>query len=91
MTIHEFADQVPVDTPLGPGQALFVETSQQDHFWTVALDNGALVTFTQDQVRMARNYTRHRRLDDAEMRAIVDAACQPEKPSPVSLPRRRRR
>jgi hypothetical protein len=91
MAIHEFADSVPVKTPLGDGYALFVETTAQDHFWTVALDNGALVTFPQDQVRAARNYTRRRGIDDAEMRAILAAACQPENPHHAKLPARRRR
>jgi len=82
-----------VNTPLGSGYALFVEFTAHDYFWTVALDNGAPVTFTQDRIRFARCYTRRRGLGDDEMRAIVAAACRPAKnyrpPSRAKSKRRR--
>jgi hypothetical protein len=93
MTIHEFADQIPVVTALGKGHALFVETTSNDHFWTIALDdNGAIVTLRQQKVFLKRSYSRGCGLGDAEMRAIVESACPPAKSSPhASVPRRRRR
>lgn len=39
--------------------------------WTVALENGALVTFTQDRVRIANSYTHRRGITDERMRGIV--------------------
>jgi hypothetical protein len=77
MAILEFTDQVAVKTPVGDGYALFVETTAQDYFWTVVLDNGAFVTLTQDRIRAVRCYTRRRGLDDDEMRAII--ACRKSK------------
>jgi hypothetical protein len=56
--IHELANPFKVDTPLGRALALFVESTTTDNYWTcVILDNGAIVTFTQDKIRMARAYT----------------------------------
>jgi hypothetical protein len=92
MAILEFSDPIPVKTPVGNGYALFVETSGHDHYWTCALDNGAIVTMTQDRVRVARCYERRRGLDDSEMRSILAAACPPAKSSrPSSRARAKRR
>jgi hypothetical protein len=62
---------IPVETPLGFGYALIFEGCEHDNYWTVALDNGALVTFTQDKIRVSRSYTHGRGISDAEMREIV--------------------
>lgn len=64
---------MPVDTPLGPGYAMLIESGGHDNYWTVILDNGALVTFRQKLIRVRRNYTLGRRFTDAEMRERVDA------------------
>jgi hypothetical protein len=46
MPVH--AISMEVETPLGRGQSLFVETGDDDSFWTVAMnDTGAIVTFRQ--------------------------------------------
>lgn len=69
--IHEFRDPIPMETPLGKGYALFVEAAAHDQYWTVALENGALVTFTQDKLRISRDYTHHRGISDEEMKRII--------------------
>ena len=61
---------IPMETPLGFGYALFVDSGEMDNFWTVILDTGALVTFPQNKLRVSRSYT-HGRIPDAEMRGIV--------------------
>jgi hypothetical protein len=43
---------IGMETPLGFGYAILVETGPHDQYWTVALDNGALVTFSQDKIRI---------------------------------------
>jgi hypothetical protein len=92
MAFLEFqADQIAVKTPVGDGHALFVESTPHDQYWTVVLDNGAVVTVTQDRIRFVRCYTRRRGLDDKEMRAILAAACPAAKPSRRSPPRAKRR
>ena len=61
-----------VDTPLGPGKVLFVELEGEDNFWSVALaDTQAIVTLPQNKVRICRNYTHERGIDDVEMREII--------------------
>lgn len=71
----QLKDLIPMTTPLGPGWAIILEARAHDYFWTVALDEtGALVTFTQDQVRIANSYTHHRGIDHARMREIIKRA-----------------
>lgn len=70
--IHEFGEPYRINTPLGKGYALFVETANDDYWWTIALDNGAIVTFTQSQLRMCRSYTLKRGISDDEMRSIIE-------------------
>jgi len=70
-SFHEFHEPIAVETPLGPGRALLIERTQHDYFWTVALDTCALVTFTQDKIRIAKSYTHARGISDQEMRKIV--------------------
>jgi hypothetical protein len=46
--IHEFRELIPVKTPLGSGYAMLLEAGEYDTYWTVVLDNKAIVTFTQE-------------------------------------------
>lgn len=71
MSIHEFSELVSVETPLGHGYAMIFESGEHDNHWTVAMDNGAVVTFRQDQVRVSRDYTHGRGISDAQMRKII--------------------
>lgn len=64
-------EMIPVTTPLGDGYAIIFETGNNDNYWTVALENGALVTFTQDRIRVARDYTHRRGITDDQMKEIV--------------------
>lgn len=69
--IHEFRERIYVDTPLGRGRALFVETGNEDHYWTVEINEShALVTFRQHKVRIRANYTEGGIPDD-QMKAII--------------------
>jgi hypothetical protein len=69
--IHELKQLFQVETPLGPGWAIFLETTSHDYYWTVALETGALVCFTQDQIRIAESYTHRRGISHVRMRKIV--------------------
>jgi hypothetical protein len=69
--IHEFRELIPVKTPLGSGYAMFLEPGEFDTYWTVVLDNQAVVTFTQEQIRISRSYTHGRGITDAQMRQII--------------------
>lgn len=68
----EFVEPIEVETPLGRGRALFVERTPHDYFWTVALsDSCALVSFTQNKLRICRSYTHDRALYTNEMKKII--------------------
>lgn len=69
--IHEFQELIPVKTPLGRGYAMLVEPGEYDSYWTVILDNGALVTFTQEQITISRSYTHRRGINNKQMKAII--------------------
>lgn len=69
--IHEFGELIPVTTPLGSGYAMFVEPGEYDTYWTVVLDNQAVVTFTQEQIRISRSYTHSRGISNSQMRKII--------------------
>ena len=69
--IHEFEDLVPVDTPLGQGLALLIECDRHDNYWTVIMNNGAVVTFQQEKIRVHRSYTYGRNLTDKAMKEII--------------------
>jgi hypothetical protein len=47
------------------------ETGEQDNYWTVALSTGAIVTFTQDRIRITNSYTLRRGISDEEMKKII--------------------
>lgn len=69
--IHEFRELISVNTPLGHGYAMFLEPGEFDSYWTVVLDNQAVVTFTQEQIRISRSYTHGRGITDSQMRKII--------------------
>lgn len=71
MPLHELRELISVQTPLGHGYAIFVESGEQDNYWTVALDNCAIVTFTQEQIRISRSYTHGRGISDRQMKRIL--------------------
>lgn len=61
-----------VDTPLGRGYAVMVETGHHDQYWTVELQSsGALVTFQQKEIRVARAYTLGIRMNSEDMKKIL--------------------
>jgi hypothetical protein len=69
--ILQLHDLIPMETPLGSGHAIMVETNAHDQYWTVALENGALVTFPQHKIRMSRSYTHERGISDDQMKEII--------------------
>lgn len=71
MSVIQLDESIPVETPLGFGYAIIFETGEHDNYWTVALGSGALVTFTQDKIRLSRSYTHRRGITDRQMRKIV--------------------
>lgn len=76
MATIQLQELIPVITPVGKGYAILVETASHDHYWTVALNNGALVTFRQEQIKLARSYTHNRGISDEEMGWIVNGEQQ---------------
>lgn len=72
--ILQLTEIIPVTTPLGEGYAIFLQAEQLDYWWTVALDNGAVVTFPQNRIRICRDYTHGRGISDEEMRRIIEPA-----------------
>ena len=71
MSFHEFQQSKRMITPLGMGYVWFVETEIDDNWYTCILDNGALVTFRQSKLRVARSYTMLRGIDDDQMKEII--------------------
>lgn len=76
-SFHEFHEPIAVETPLGPGRAILVERTPHDYLWTVALETRALVSFTQDRIRIGKSYTHRRGISDEQMRDIVRPAAEP--------------
>lgn len=68
---HELREMISVKTPLGSGYAMFIESGEHDTYWTVALDNCAIVTFTQAEIRISRSYTHGRGISNRQMREII--------------------
>lgn len=71
MSILQLPEVIPVETPLGDGYAFMVETGAHDYYWTCALENGAIVTYTQDRIRIANSYTHRRGITDEQMKEII--------------------
>lgn len=70
--IHEFADPIAVETPLGKGHAIFIDTSAHENWWTVAIaETQALVTFPQHSLRIHKSYTHRRGVDHEQMKVIT--------------------
>lgn len=72
MSFYEFQQSKRIKTPLGMGYVWFVETEHDDNWYTICLDNGAIVTFKQSQIRIARNYTLNRGIINEEMKVIIN-------------------
>jgi hypothetical protein len=68
----QLSELIPMKTPLGDGYAIVMESGQHDNYWTIALENGALVTFRQQEIRIARSYTHGRGLKHTDMRRVVN-------------------
>lgn len=71
MSVIQLQSLIPMKTPLGDGYAIFLETDAHDYYWTIALDNGAIVTFTQDKLRICNSYTHGRGITDEKMKNII--------------------
>lgn len=68
----ELDNKLEVETPLGRGKAILVETSDYDTFWTVVLDDTcAIVTFRQHQLKVVRNYGMGWGMGDADMMEVL--------------------
>ena len=74
-TLLQLSELIPVKTLLGDGHAIIFEAGEHDNYWTVALNNGAIVTFKQDKIRMCRSYTHDRGISDIEMKEIINENC----------------
>lgn len=70
--VIQLHDLIGVITPLGEGYAILIEAQQHDYWWTVVLDNGAIVTFPQNKLRVCRSYTHERGISDEEMKRIIE-------------------
>jgi len=70
--ISQLQELIPMETPLGSGYAIMIESTAHDYYWTVALENGALVTFPQSKIRISRCYTYGRGIKDNEMATIIE-------------------
>lgn len=60
--IHEFAAPLPVETPLGPGQAIVLIDygTERNTCWLVALDNdGQMKHFESNDIKLSLNHTYH--------------------------------
>jgi hypothetical protein len=57
MATIQLTELIPVETPLGSGYAIMVDSEAHDNYWTVVFDTGALVTFKQEEIRASRSYT----------------------------------
>lgn len=71
MGLHELSQLIPVTTPVGRGYAIFIEYEAHDYWWTVVIENGAVVTFSQDRIRVQNSYTHRRGISDEEMIQII--------------------
>ena len=73
-TLIQLHEAIEVETPLGYGTVLFVESGERDLWWTVALESRAVVTFPQRKIRVERSYTHGHGISDEEMRRIIATA-----------------
>ena len=71
MNTIQLNESISVETPLGRGYAILIETGADEYGWTVALDTGAIVTFSQDKIRMTKSYSYGRGITDENMKEII--------------------
>lgn len=71
MSVIQLNELIPMDTPLGRGYAIIFETGEHDNWWTVALENGSVVTFAQEKIRIQRSYSHDRGISNKEMKEII--------------------
>lgn len=73
MSVISYETDMPhVQTPLGPGRVLFIETSAFDNEWTCIITKTlAIVSFKQKRLRWGRNYTDGFGIDDETMKTIT--------------------
>lgn len=72
MIAWEPRNSFEINTPLGRGRVLVVLMSAHDNEWTVAInDTQAIVTFTQDKLRMSKSYTHGRGISDDQMKTYT--------------------
>lgn len=50
---------------------MLIEPGEHDTYWTVVLDNQAVVTFPQEEIRISRSYTHGRGINHSQMRKIM--------------------
>ena len=70
--VIQLQELIPVKTPIGDGYAIIFETGEHDNYWTVALENGAIVTFRQEEIKISRSYTHGRGISNDKMREIIN-------------------
>jgi hypothetical protein len=71
MSTLEFREPYRVKTPLGMGYVWFADINNDDNWYTIILDNTAIVTFRQSEIRMGRSYTLKRGISNEEMKEII--------------------
>lgn len=70
---HEFKNIWEVETPLGWGKAILIESKDNDYYWTVVLaDSGAFVTFPQNKIKACRNYSLGINFTDSDMKRVLN-------------------
>ena len=67
MATIQLTELIPVDTPLGEGYAIMVDSEAHDNYWTVVFGSGALVTFRQEEIKLSVSYTYGRGISDQQM------------------------
>jgi hypothetical protein len=68
----ELKELIPVVTPAGTGYAILVEGGPHDNYWTIVLDEGGgIITYRQQEIRVAKSYTYGRGITHAQMRKIA--------------------
>ncbi len=61
-----------VETPLGEGRDILIESKDNDYYWTIVLfDSKALVTFPQNKIKICRHYTLGIKFSDLELKNVI--------------------
>jgi hypothetical protein len=75
--IHEFDCKLEVDTPLGRGTAIFIESADNDYYWTVVLnDTRSLITFRQNEILVTRNFSMGWGMEMDDMKKVLNEISQ---------------